>query len=115
MRENSEKVDMYDFPVHDYTQEQNGSPYFSSIVQQWKWPSLSRKIVVIQKFCYHMVTWCHNSSLYIVSVTTMIADKRLEISTIVRIAVIISESSLEPKPLSVVSCNDHHDCYDGGS
>ena len=26
MTENSEKVDMYDFPVHDYTQEQNGSP-----------------------------------------------------------------------------------------
>ena len=24
---------MYYFPVHDCTQEQNGSPYFSSIVQ----------------------------------------------------------------------------------
>ena len=53
MTENSEKVDMSDFPVHDHTQEQNGSPYFSSIVRQSKWPSLSRKIVVIQKFCYN--------------------------------------------------------------
>ena len=25
---------MYDFPVHDCTQEQNGSPYFASIVGQ---------------------------------------------------------------------------------
>ena len=25
---------MYDFHVHDCTQEQNSSPYFSSIVQQ---------------------------------------------------------------------------------
>ena len=32
MTENSEKVDMSDFPVHDHTQKQNGSPYFSSIV-----------------------------------------------------------------------------------
>ena len=43
---NSEKVDMHDFPVHDYTQEQNDSPYFSSIVWQSKW-----KIALIQKFC----------------------------------------------------------------
>ena len=27
MRENCEKVDIYDFPVQDYTQEQNGNPY----------------------------------------------------------------------------------------
>ena len=44
---------MYDFPVPDCTQEQNGSPQFSSIVRQCKWPSMSRTIVEIQKFCYH--------------------------------------------------------------
>ena len=44
---------MYDFPVPDCTQEQNGSPQFSSIVRQCKWPSMSRMIVEIQKFCYH--------------------------------------------------------------
>ena len=42
-----------DFPVYDSAEEQNGNPYFSSIVRQFKWPSLSRKIVEIQKFCYH--------------------------------------------------------------
>ena len=42
---------MYDFvPVQNCTQEQNGSPCFSSIVRQCEWPSLSRKIVKIQKF-----------------------------------------------------------------
>ena len=41
----NEKIDMYNFLVHDCTQKQNSSPYFSSIVQQCKWPSLSRKIV----------------------------------------------------------------------
>ena len=51
--EKHEKIDMYEFPVHDCTQEQNGSPYFSSIVRQCKWTSSSRKIVEIQKFCYH--------------------------------------------------------------
>ena len=29
-----QKTDMYDFSVHDCTQDQNGSPYFSSIVRQ---------------------------------------------------------------------------------
>ena len=43
---------MYDFPVHDCTQEQNGSPQFPSIVRKCKWPSLSRKSE-IQKVCYH--------------------------------------------------------------
>ena len=68
--EKHEKIDMYEFPVHDCTQEQNGSPYFSSIVRQCKWTSSSRKIVEIQKFCYHgnltsrfplilgWVSWC---------------------------------------------------------
>ena len=43
----NEKIDMYNFAVHDCTQKQNGSPHFSSIVQQCKWSSLSRKIVEI--------------------------------------------------------------------
>ena len=51
--EKNEKIDMYDFPVPDRTQEQNGSPQFSSIVRQWKWASMSRTIVEIQEFCYH--------------------------------------------------------------
>ena len=63
MTENSEKVDMYDFPAHDYTQEQNGSPYFSSIVRQCKSPSLSRRLLWSTNFAT-MVTWCH-TSLYI--------------------------------------------------
>ena len=40
-------------PVHDCTLDQNGSPYFSSIVRQCKWPSLSWTIVEVQEFCYH--------------------------------------------------------------
>ena len=39
-----EKIDMHDFPAHDCTQEQNVSPYFPSVFQQCKWPSLSRKV-----------------------------------------------------------------------
>ena len=46
-----QKIDISDFPVNDCTQKQNGIPYFSSIVQQCKWPSLSRKIIEIQKVC----------------------------------------------------------------
>ena len=26
-KKNTKKIDLYDFPVHDCTQEQNGSPY----------------------------------------------------------------------------------------
>ena len=48
---------MYDFPVQDCIQEKNGSPYLSFIVRQCKWPSLSRKVVEIQK-CASMVTEC---------------------------------------------------------
>ena len=44
-------------------QEQNGIPDFSSIVRQSKWPSLSRKIVLIQKFCYIGNLTLHFSSL----------------------------------------------------
>ena len=40
-------------PMHDCTLDQNGSPYFSSIVRQCKWPSLSWTIVEVQEFCYH--------------------------------------------------------------
>ena len=61
MKENSEKVDMYDFPVHDYTQEQNGSPYSISTFDSAN--GLSRKIVVIQKFCYHGNLTSHFSFL----------------------------------------------------
>ena len=39
-----EKIDMHDFPVHDFTQEQNVSAYCPSIFRQGKWPSLSRKV-----------------------------------------------------------------------
>lgn len=49
MAEKTKEVDMYDFPVHDCIQEQNGSPYLSFIVRQCKWPSVSRKVVQIQK------------------------------------------------------------------
>ena len=54
----------YDFLMHDCTWEQNSSPYFSSIVQQCKQPSLSRRIVEILKFCYHgnvSFTSCYKS------------------------------------------------------
>ena len=54
MAEKSENsADMYDLPKLDCTEKQNGSPYVSSIVRQCKWPSLSRKIAEIQKYCYH--------------------------------------------------------------
>ena len=43
---------MYDFPLHDCTQKQTGSPQFPSIVRKCKWPTLSRKSE-IQKVCYH--------------------------------------------------------------
>ena len=36
------KIDVYDFPMRDCIQEQNGGPYFSSIVRlESKW------------YCYH--------------------------------------------------------------
>ena len=47
-KKRNENVGMNSFPAHDWTQEQNSSPYFSSIVGQGKWPSLSRKFVKIQ-------------------------------------------------------------------
>ena len=51
--EKTKKMEKNDFPVPDCTQEQNCSPQFSSMVRQCKWPSMSRTIVEIQKFCYH--------------------------------------------------------------
>ena len=56
-------VGVYDFPVIDCTQDENGSPFFSSIVRQWKWPSLLRMMVEIQKFCYHGNMTSHISFL----------------------------------------------------
>ena len=63
IRRKDEKTDMHDFPLHDCTQAQNGSHYFSSIVRQCKWSSLSRKIVEIQKFSSHGNVTSHFSSL----------------------------------------------------
>ena len=54
---------MYNFPVHDSTRDQNGSPNFSSIVRQCKWPSLSREIVEIQKICLNGKVKSHFSFL----------------------------------------------------
>ena len=48
----NKKNGLYNFRVYECTREQNGNPYFCSIVRRCKWPSLSRKIVEIQKFCY---------------------------------------------------------------
>lgn len=57
------KGDMYDFPVHDCNQEQNGSRYFSTVVRQYTWLSLPRKIVQIQEFCYYRGVTSHFSLL----------------------------------------------------
>ena len=58
------KIDIYYFPIHGCTQEQNDRPYFPSILRQCKWPSVSGKIVEFQKFCYHGYVMSHRSSLY---------------------------------------------------
>ena len=55
-------IDMYGFPVHDYPQKQNGSPFFSSIVRKGKCPSLSSKTFVIQQICYHGNVMSHSVS-----------------------------------------------------
>ena len=49
--------------VYDYTQEQNGSRYVSTIVRQYTWLSLPRKIVEIQEFCYYCGVTSHFSLL----------------------------------------------------
>ena len=43
--------------------EQNGSPYVSSTVRQRRWPPLQRKIVEIQKLCFHGDVTSHFSPL----------------------------------------------------
>ena len=48
-----DKIDMYDFPVHDCTQE-HGSPYFSSIV------SCQGRLLKSKNFA-PMETWRHTS------------------------------------------------------
>ena len=53
-KKKNEKIDMYDFLVLYGTKKQNGSPYFPSVVRQYKWPSLSKKIVKIHKFCCNL-------------------------------------------------------------
>ena len=63
MAEKNEKINVYDFPLHYCTQEQNSIPYFSLMVWQCKGTSLSRKIVEIQKFCYHGNAISHYSPL----------------------------------------------------
>ena len=45
------------------TQEQNSSPYFTSIIGQCKWLLLWRKVVEIQKFCYHGNMMLHSPLL----------------------------------------------------
>ena len=40
--DNNKKKHMYHFPVNDFTQKENHSLYFSSIVGQCKWPSQER-------------------------------------------------------------------------
>ena len=53
-KKKNEKIDMYDFPVLYGTKKQNGRPYFSSVVRQCQWPSLSRQIVQIHNFCCNL-------------------------------------------------------------
>lgn len=54
---------MYDFLIYDWTRDQNGVTYFSSIVRQRKWPSLLREIVEIQKLCFNGKVKSHFSFL----------------------------------------------------
>ena len=60
-----EKIDIYDFPVHDCTQGQNDSPYFSSIVSQGNRRSLSRNIIESRNFATMVLNvMSHFSSLF---------------------------------------------------
>ena len=45
-----EKIGLYDFPVHDCTQEQNSSPYFSSFVRM-------QMTVSVKKDCWDPEIW----------------------------------------------------------
>ena len=73
-QKNLKKNDIYDFLVQYCTQEQNCSRYFSSIVQQCKWPSISRSNAEIQKFCCHGNVTSHYSPLH--SLKTWITRKQ---------------------------------------
>ena len=60
-----EKINIYDFPVHDCAQGQNCSPYFSSIVSQGNRPSLSRNIIESRNFATIVLNvMSHFSSLF---------------------------------------------------
>ena len=62
-RRKKKKKLTYDI-VRLHSETERCSPYFSLIVRQYKWPSLSRKIVDMQKFWYHGNVTSHFSHLY---------------------------------------------------
>ena len=47
-----------------HSETERCSPYFSLIVRQYEWPSMSRKIVEMQKSWYHGNVTSHFSHLY---------------------------------------------------
>ena len=57
----NEKIDMYDFPVHDYIQERNGSPYVLSFDNTNR--CLFQERLLRSKNFATMVTWRHTSPL----------------------------------------------------
>ena len=57
----NEKIDMYDFPVHDYTQERDGSPYVLSFDNKNR--CLFQERLLRSKNFATMVTWRHTSPL----------------------------------------------------
>ena len=76
-----QKIDISDFPVHDCLQKQTVSSYFSSIVQQCKWPCLSRKIIEIQKVC---ICGQHDVKL-LLSVTSDNIRSKCSVTTVVHV------------------------------
>ena len=56
------KNDMHDFPVHYCSQEQNGSPYLSSIVRQCKRTSL-RRLLRSSNLLQSLLTWLYTFPL----------------------------------------------------
>ena len=80
--------------VHDCTQEQDGSLYFSSIVWQWESPSLSR-IFEIQKFCFHEHDVTSNfSSLFSGLLSSKVSQPSNE----------ECQKSLQPKKCNLLVC-----------
>ena len=55
MKENSKNVDRYDFPVHDYTQEQKGSPYSISTFDNANGLSRKKEVTGARKNREHAV------------------------------------------------------------